>query len=243
MGLGRDSHGTPVPEQGRPWVARNNLHEDDHRQTTTRHRPVSRQTSVQETSADTHLETFTKVEKVGEVGKLVERIEIGGPQARKMMKKVETGDEKVRELVKRIQMNDSKVGQVRKSVRVGHQEYTNLEQDAMLAGAGEEDEYIKCFGDVTGKELSWQPLNQAREQELKYLRDLGVYEKVDEREAIAQYQVTPVDTKWVDTDKAFGRADANPFTNCCQRVQKRGQARLVCGNSPPLKALKAIESH
>ena len=60
VGLGRDSHGTPVPEQGRPWVARNNLHEDDHRQTTTRHRPVSRQTSVQETSADTHLETFTK---------------------------------------------------------------------------------------------------------------------------------------------------------------------------------------
>ena len=128
---------------------------------------------------------------------------VGGPQARKMMKKVETGDGKVRELVKRIQMNDSEVGQVRTSVRVGQQEYTNLEQDAILAGAGEEDEYIKCFGDVTGKELPWQPVNQAREQELKYLRDLGVYEKVDERETIAQYQVTPVDTKWVDTDKTF----------------------------------------
>ena len=26
-----------------------------------------------------------------------------------------------------------------------------LEQDAMLAGAGEEDEFIKCFDDITGK--------------------------------------------------------------------------------------------
>ena len=26
----------------------------------------------------------------------------------------------------------------------------------MLAAAGEEDEFIKCFDDVTGKELPWQ---------------------------------------------------------------------------------------
>ena len=42
-----------------------------------------------------------------------------------------------------------------------------------------------------------------REQKLKYVRDLVVYERVDEREAIAQYQVTPVDTKWIDTNKAL----------------------------------------
>ena len=34
--------------QGRPGVARRNLHEDDHRQTTARHRPVSRQTCFQQ---------------------------------------------------------------------------------------------------------------------------------------------------------------------------------------------------
>ena len=33
--------------QGTPWVARRNLYEDDHSQTTTRHRPVSRQTCFQ----------------------------------------------------------------------------------------------------------------------------------------------------------------------------------------------------
>ena len=30
-----------------------------------------------------------------------------------------------------------------------------------------------------------------------------MYEKVDDRAAVAKYNVTPVETKWVDTDKAF----------------------------------------
>ena len=51
-----------------------------------------------------------KVEEVEVVGKLVERIHMGSPQARKRMKNVKTGDRKVGELVKRIQMNDPKVG-------------------------------------------------------------------------------------------------------------------------------------
>ena len=78
-----------------------------------------------------------------------------------------------------------------------------LEQDAMLAEAGEENEFIKCFDDITGKELPWQAVKEAREKELKYLRELGVYEEADERTAVSKYNITPVDTKWVDTDKAF----------------------------------------
>ena len=70
----------------------------------------------------------------------------------------------------------------------------------MLAEAGEEDECTKCLHDITGKELPQQAVKQAREQELKYLRELGVYEKVDERTAVTKYKVTPVDTNWVDTD-------------------------------------------
>ena len=69
--------------------------------------------------------------------------------------------------------------------------------------------------------MPWHAVRKARELELKYLRDLGVYEKVDEKEAVEKYGVTPVDTKWVDTDKAFrGGANANQITNVCERVQK-----------------------
>ena len=51
--------------------------------------------------------------------------------------------------------------------------------------------------------LPWDAVRKAHEQELKYLRDLGVYEKVDERETIARYQLTSIDTKWIDTDKSI----------------------------------------
>ena len=38
---------------------------------------------------------------------MVEKIEMGGPHARKLMQKVVTEDRKVRELVKKIQMDES----------------------------------------------------------------------------------------------------------------------------------------
>ena len=82
----------------------------------------------------------------------------------------------------------------------------NHEKHTMLANAEEAQEReqdVVCFDDITGKELPWHAVRNARELELKYLRDLGVYEKVDEKEAVAKYKITPVDTKWIDTDKAF----------------------------------------
>ena len=79
----------------------------------------------------------------------------------------------------------------------------NREKHATFAETGEEDQHVICMDDVTSKELPWHDVRNAREQELKYMRDFGMYEKVDEREAIAQYQVTPVDTKWIDTNKAL----------------------------------------
>ena len=42
-----------------------------------------------------------------------------------------------------------------------------LEQNAMLAEAGEEDKFIKCFDDITGKELHWQAVKEACEKEMK----------------------------------------------------------------------------
>ena len=46
-------------------------------------------------------------------------------------------------------------------------------------------------------------MKEAREKELKYLRGLGVCEMVDERADVAKYNVPPVDTKWLDTDKSI----------------------------------------
>ena len=54
----------------------------------------------------------------------------------------------------------------------------NQEKHTMLANAEEAQEReqdVVCFDDVTGKELPWSAVRKARELELKYLRDLGVY--------------------------------------------------------------------
>ena len=80
----------------------------------------------------------------------------------------------------------------------------NREKQAMLTDVEEEQEQnVICFNDITGKELPWHAVRKARESEQKYLRDQGVYEKADEEEAVEKYGITPVDTKLVDTDKAF----------------------------------------
>ena len=97
------------------------------------------------------------------------------------------------------------------------------ETHAMLADVEEEQEQdVICFDDITGKELPWHAVCKAHELELKYLRDLGVYEKVDEKEAVAKYGITPVDTKWVDTDKAFEGEPMQIRSRMCARelIQK-----------------------
>ena len=79
----------------------------------------------------------------------------------------------------------------------------NREKHAILADVEEEEYDDIYFHDITGKELPCHAVRRARELELKYLREIGVYENIDENEAVAKYGITPVDTKCVATDEAF----------------------------------------
>ena len=53
------------------------------------------------------------------------------------------------------------------------------EEHAILAEIEEEQQHVICIDDVTSGELPWHGVRKGREQELKYVRDLGLYEKVD----------------------------------------------------------------
>ena len=112
----------------------------------------------------------------------------------------------------------------------------------MLAGAGDEDEFFKCFDDMTGKELPWQGVKETREKGLTHLRELGVYEKVDECAGVAQYNVTPVDTKSVDTDKAFEGEPMQLRSRIMAREFKSADRPDLYAGTLPLEALKAIIS-
>ena len=114
----------------------------------------------------------------------------------------------------------------------------NRERHAMLADVEEEQEQdVICFDDITSKELSWHAVHKTREQELKYLRDFGVYEKVDEKEAVAKYGI-----KWVDTDKAFAEEPMQIRSRMCAREFKSDDRPDLYAGTPPLEALKAIIS-
>ena len=119
----------------------------------------------------------------------------------------------------------------------------NREKHAMLADVEEEEEQdVICFDDITGKELRWHAVRKARELELKHLRDLGVYEKIDENEAAAKYGITPVDTKWVDTVKAFEGEPMQIRSRIVAREFKSEDRPDLYAGTPPLEALKAIIS-
>ena len=121
----------------------------------------------------------------------------------------------------------------------------NREKHVILAEVEEtqdREQDIVCFDDITGKELPWSAVRKARELELKYLRDLGVYEKVDEKEAIERYGITTIDTKWIDTDKAFEGEPMQIRSRMCAREFKSDDRPDLYAGTPPLEALKAIMS-
>ena len=66
---------------------------------------------------------------------------------------------------------------------------------------GEEEVNVRC--DVTGKELMWSAARRAREEDVTHFLDFGVHAQFDAQTAVAKCGVTPVDTKRLDTDKAF----------------------------------------
>ena len=72
------------------------------------------------------------------------------------MKKVETGGRKVGELVQKIQINEPKVGSRGVS--------ENLSGMRCWQRLVRKNGFIKCFDDITGKELPWQAVNEAREK-------------------------------------------------------------------------------
>ena len=51
-----------------------------------------------------------------------------------------------------------------KSLEIGEiwstEEHMKLKRDVMLAEAGEEDDFITCFDDITGEELPWQAVKE-----------------------------------------------------------------------------------
>ena len=89
---------------------------------------------------------------------------------------------------------------------------------------------------MTSQAKSCRGLQFAKLENKNYLRDFGVCEKAHERDAIAKYQATPVDTKWIDTQRNVrGTTHPNQVTTRGTRVQK---AETVQNRMPGLSRWK-----
>ena len=87
---------------------------------------------------------------------------------------------------------------------------------------------INVFSAFISKELPCPEARRTPEQELTYARDLGVYVKVDERQAIAKYHVTLVDTKWIITNRT---SPCKSGRESCQENSKVDRPDLYAVNS------------
>ena len=70
------------------------------------------------------------------------------------------------------------------------------------------------------------------------MRDLGLFEKVYEKEMVTKYGITPVDTKWVDTDKAFEGESIQIRSRMCAKEFKSDDRPNLYAETPPLETLK-----
>ena len=77
------------------------------------------------------------------------------------------------------EMRSQSEERLRKSIMKGLTR-RNREKHAMLSEVEEKEQDVTYFDDITGKELLWHAVRKARELELKYLSDLGVYDKIGE---------------------------------------------------------------
>ena len=66
--------------------------------------------------------------------------------------------------------------------------------------------------------------------------------KVDEKEAVKEYRTQPVDTKWIDTDKAFEGEPIQVRSRLVAREFRTGDRPDLYAGTPPLEALKAVIS-
>ena len=99
----------------------------------------------------------------------------------------------------------------------------NHEKHTMLADVGEKQEQDAiCFDDIAGKELPWLEVPEARELELKYLCDLGVYQ-------------------WTRNGLTQTKRSREPMhvrSRMCVREFKSGDRPVLYAGTPPLDALE-----
>ena len=132
---------------------------------------------------------------------------------------------------------DSSITRVINSVGFEEEEDEYALQDQHIAAR--HGEYID---DVTGEVLNEDLVKAARAEEIKFLRDRSIYDKVPVAEAWHKTGRAPIDGRWVDHNKG---TDTPPDVRCrcVAKDFNRGPKEGLFAAMPPLEAKRMLFSH
>ncbi len=104
----------------------------------------------------------------------------------------------------------------------------------------ENQEEVKAWDDVTGKELNAEMVREARKLEMEFFRRMGVYRKV-RRSWVKQRGERVIGVRWIDINK--GDNDNPDYrSRLVAKYFKTGDRPDLFAATPPLEALKMIIS-
>ena len=114
--------------------------------------------------------------------------------------------------------------------------------DILAVDADEEPpEEREAKDDVKGGPLDPREAKTARENEIKYLWDMEVYEYSTESEARARLGRNPVGLKWIDTNKGSAEAPRYHSRLVCTEVLHKG-VKSIFSATLPLETLRILLS-
>merc|ERR1712051_393273 len=90
--------------------------------------------------------------------------------------------------------------------------------------------------DVKGGALDPVLVKAARDKELKYVHDMGIYEYWSTSDAMNRSGKRPLRLKWIDTDKGGGNLRSRLV---CTEVRKPG-TEAIFAPTPPLDSMRLV---
>ena len=109
-----------------------------------------------------------------------------------------------------------------------------------LHGAGSLYAEYDFFGDVSGPPLNHKLAKNARQLEMQFFRDRGVYRKASRAEANSLC-CKAITTRWIDSNKG-DEANPNYRSRLVGKEYNTGHDNALYASTPPLEALRIIVS-
>ena len=121
----------------------------------------------------------------------------------------------------------------------------NVGTKTTVEGKSSDDEedaemYLQAWDDVSGEERSPAEVKEARDKEMQYIEEKGVWRVVSRQEA-EKREVKIVQTRWIDIDKG-DKTHPNYRSRLVAKELQDGDQEGLFASTPPLEALKLLIS-